>query len=136
MPKFSITSRLQLETCHKDLQTLFNEVIKTFDCIILEGFRDEKAQEEAFKAGNTQLHWPNGNHNTLPSYAVDVSPYPVQWNNVSRFYWFAGYVMGIAQKLYDEGKITHLIRYGGDWDKDKDITDNNFNDLVHFELVK
>jgi peptidoglycan L-alanyl-D-glutamate endopeptidase CwlK len=136
MPNFTLTSRTKLATCHQDLQTLFNEVIKTFDCTILEGYRDEEAQEKAFKAGNTKLHWPNGNHNSLPSNAVDASPYPVQWDNPNRFYWFAGYVMGIAQKLKDEGRITHLVRYGGDWNQNKEITDNNFNDLVHFELVK
>ncbi len=43
--------------------------------------------------------------------------------------------MGIAQKLKDEGKMTHAIRYGGDWDRDFDITDNKFQDLVHFELI-
>lgn len=136
MPEFTLTSRTKLATCHQDLQTLFNEVIKTFDCTILEGHRDEEAQEEAFKKGNTQLHYPYGNHNAFPSNAVDASPYPVEWNNFSRFYWFAGYVMGIAQKLYDDGKISHLIRYGGDWNQNKEITDNKFNDLVHFELVK
>lgn len=136
MPNFTFTSRTRLGTCHRDLQTLFNEVIKTFDCTILEGYRNEEAQEEAFKKGNTQLHYPNGNHNKMPSLAVDVSPYPVNWGNVARFYWFGGYVMGIAQKLLDEGKMTHKVRYGGDWNQDKEITDNKFDDLVHFELVK
>jgi peptidoglycan L-alanyl-D-glutamate endopeptidase CwlK len=136
MPEFTLTSRIKLATCDQDLQTLFNEVIKTFDCTILEGHRDEEAQEEAFKKGNTKLHWPNGKHNSYPSNAVDASIYPVQWNNLYRFYWFAGYVMGIATKLYDDGKISHLIRYGGDWNSNREITDNNFNDLVHFELIK
>jgi peptidoglycan L-alanyl-D-glutamate endopeptidase CwlK len=135
MPKFGTNSIKQLSTCHPDLQVLFNEVIKSFDCTVLEGHRNEQDQEAAVRKGNSQLHWPNGKHNASPSNAVDVSPYPVNWNNVSRFYWFAGYVMGIAQKLKDEGKITHAIRYGGDWDSDKDITDNKFQDLVHFELV-
>lgn len=135
MPKFSQESFSKLSTCHPDLQTLFYEVIRNFDCQILEGYRNEQDQEAAFAAGNTKLHWPHGKHNQQPSLAVDVSPYPVDWNNTKRFYWFAGFVMGIAQKLKDEGKITHAIRYGGDWNGDKDITDNTFNDLVHFELI-
>ena len=118
-----------------DLQVLFFEVIRSFDCTVLEGYRNEQDQEAAFNAGNSKLHFPNGKHNHQPSMAVDVSPYPVDWNNTKRFYWFAGYVMGIAQRLKDEGKITHAIRYGGDWDSDKDINDQNFNDLVHFELL-
>jgi peptidoglycan L-alanyl-D-glutamate endopeptidase CwlK len=135
MPKFSQESFSRLSTCHPDLQTLFYEVNKTFECTILEGYRNQDDQEKAFDAGKTKLHWPNGKHNSQPSMAVDVAPYPLDWYNDKRFYWFAGYVMGIAQKLKDEGKMTHAVRYGGDWDRDKDITHNKFNDLVHYELV-
>ena len=95
-----------------------------------------EGQEEAFKSGHTQLRWPHGKHNKQPSMAVDVTPYPLDWKNSKRMYWFAGYVMGIAQKLKDDGKMTHAVRYGGDWDSDKDIDDQNFFDLVHFELVE
>ncbi len=135
MPKFSQDSFSNLSTCHIDLQVLFYEVIKSFDCKILEGYRNEEGQEQAFKAGNTQLHWPDGKHNKQPSMAVDVAPYPIDWKNNKRFYWFAGYVMGIAQVLKDEGKMTHSVRFGGDWDSDKDIDEERFRDLVHFELV-
>ena len=135
MPKFSQDSFSNLSTCHIDLQVLFYEVIKSFDCKILEGYRNEEGQEKAFKAGNTQLHWPDGKHNKQPSMAVDVAPYPIDWKNNKRFYWFAGYVMGIAQVLKDEGKMTHSVRFGGDWDSDKDIDEERFRDLVHFELV-
>ena len=135
MPMFSYESIQKLSGCHPELKILFNEVIKNFDCTILQGFRNKEDQEAAFKAGNTKLHWPNGKHNAQPSLAVDAAPYPVDWNNQKRMYWFAGYVMGIAQKLKDEGKMTHAVRYGGDWNSNKDITDQTFNDLVHFELV-
>lgn len=136
MPKFSKSSFTKLSTCHPDLQVLFYEVIKSFDCQIIEGYRQEEEQEQAFRNGRTQLHWPHGKHNAQPSMAVDVSPWPLDWANYKRFYWFAGYVMGIAQKLKDEGKMTHAIRYGGDWDSDKIIDDQGFKDLVHFELVE
>lgn len=136
MPNFSIESKKQLMTCHPELQILFNEVIKTFDCQVLEGYRNEADQEKAFKAGNSKLQWPNGKHNHLPSYAVDVSPYPVDWNNLSRFYWFAGFVLGTANQLKVQGKMTRAIRYGGDWNQNYDITDEHgLKDLVHFELV-
>lgn len=134
MPKFSQDSFSKLSTCHMELQTLFYEVIRSFDCTVLEGYRNEQDQEAAFAAGNTKLHWPHGKHNAQPSLAVDVAPYPIDWNNTKRFYWFAGYVMGIAERLKAEGKMTYSVRWGGDWDSDKDITDQTFNDLVHFEL--
>jgi len=135
MPKFSQESFSKLSTCHMELQTLFYEVIRHFDCQVLEGFRNEADQNKYFEQGNTQLKWPHGRHNSTPSMAVDVAPYPLDWKNAKRFYWFAGYVMGIAQRLKDEGKMTYSVRFGGDWNSDKDITDQNFNDLVHFELV-
>lgn len=135
MPKFSQSSFSKLSTCHRDLQVIFFEVIKYFDCTVIEGHRGQEAQDKAFQEGKSQLKWPDGKHNQSPSMAVDVAPYPIDWYNYKRMYWFGGFVMGIAQKLKDEGKITHTLRFGGDWDRDYDILDNRFNDLVHFELV-
>lgn len=135
MPRFSQESLSKLSTCHIDLQVIFFEVIKTFDCTVIEGHRGEEAQKKALEEGNSKLDWPHGKHNSKPSMAVDVSPYPIDWKNLNRFYWFSGYVMGIAQKLKDEGKVTHSVRYGGDWNRDFEIKDNKFNDLVHFELM-
>lgn len=135
MPRFGQESFTKLSTCHLDLQTIFYEVIKTFDCKVLEGHRTQDDQDAAFERGASKLKWPDGKHNHLPSMAIDVAPYPIDWKNIKRFYWFAGFVMGIACRLKEEGKITHSLRFGGDWDSDKDITDQSFNDLVHFELV-
>lgn len=135
MPKFSQDSFSKLSTCHMELQVLFYEVIRHFDCKVLEGYRGEEAQNAAYEAGNSKHKFPNGKHNRQPSMAVDVAPYPVDWKNLKRFYWFGGFVMGIAQRLKDEGKMTYSVRFGGDWDSDKDINDQSFNDLVHFELV-
>ena len=81
MPKFSQASFSKLATCHIDLQCLFYEVIKYFDCTILEGYRNEVDQDKAFASGHTKLHWPNGKHNRNPSMAVDVTPYPVDFAN-------------------------------------------------------
>ncbi len=136
MPKFSQASFSKLSTCHPDLQALFYEVIKSFDCTILESYRNQEDQEKAFASGYTQLHWPYSKHNHKPSMAVDVAPYPIYQRNDKRSYWFAGYVMGIAQKLKDDGKMTHAVRFGGDWNSDKNIDNEHFKDLVHFELVE
>jgi peptidoglycan LD-endopeptidase CwlK len=135
MPKFSEGSIDKLVTCHRDLQTLFMEVIKYFDCTVLEGFRDKDEQNKAFAEGKSKLQWPNGNHNQLPSRAVDVAPFPINWNDRERFYFFAGRVLGIADMLKAQGKMTHSIRYGGDWNSDTQLKDNKFDDLVHFEIV-
>ena len=135
MPKFSERSLSNLATCHPDLQTLFNEVIKYFDCVVTEGHRNQADQEKAFNEGKSKLHYPYGKHNATPSNAADVYPYPIDFNDSSRIYYFSGFVMGIAQKLKDEGKIIHAIRYGGDWNMNTQVKDESFQDTGHFELV-
>ena len=45
MPKFGNRSKQRLETCHEDLQEIFNEVIKYFDCSVLCGHRGEEDQK-------------------------------------------------------------------------------------------
>lgn len=135
MPRFSTASLNHLATCHSDLRFLFMEVIKTFDCTVLDGYRSREEQEAAFSAGNSKLHYPFSKHNSVPSLAVDVAPYPIDWNNPKRMYWFAGYVMGIADRLRLEGEMIHRVRFGGDWDGDKNIDEERFRDLVHFELI-
>lgn len=126
--KFSDKSKEKLSTAHPKLQELFNEVIKHFDCTVICGHRDKEDQNAAFDTGRSKLRWPKGNHNALPSNALDVAPFPIDWNNSKRFYYFAGFVMGLAKKMDID------IRYGGDWDCDNDLDDQRFNDLVHFEL--
>jgi len=128
MAKFGRTSKKRLETCDERLQSLFNEVVKVFDCSILVGHRGEEDQNKAYKEGNSQVKWPKGKHNKKPSSAVDVAPYPIDWEDRERFSYFAGFVKGVAWRLN-----TH-VRWGGDWDGDTELSDNNFDDLVHFEL--
>ena len=115
MPKFSQESFSKLSTCEHDLQVLFFEIIRSFDCSILEGYRNQEDQEKAVREGNSKLHYPDGKHNRQPSCAVDVAPYPVNWTDTKRFYHFGGYVLGVAARLKEEGKMTHSIRWGGDW---------------------
>ena len=132
MPKFSQSSKDKLNTCHKDLQTIFNEVVKHFDCTIICGHRTEDKQNAAYKKGFSKVKYPNSRHNSLPSMAADVIPWPISWSDHDRMRYFAGYVMGIARML--KGHITHEVRWGGDWDRDTELSDNTFQDLVHFEL--
>lgn len=128
--RFSSLSLSRLHTCHPDLQEVLNEAIKYIDFSVIEGHRNKERQDVAFAEGKSKLKWPHSMHNTLPSMAVDIAPYPIDWNDRERFYWLAGHIMAIAAS-----KGIHL-RYGGDWDGDGDIKDNRFQDLVHFELDK
>ena len=49
MPKFGSKSKQRLSTCHEDLIDLFNEVIKYFDCSVLEGHRNEEDKTDIDK---------------------------------------------------------------------------------------
>ena len=128
MPSFSNRSKLRLNQCDRRLQEVFEEVIKHWDCTILEGHRDQETQDELFRQGKSKLKFPNSKHNQAPSMAVDVAPYPIDWNDWKRWYAFGGFVMGIAASK----GIT--LRWGGDWDSDKQFNDQSFNDLPHFEI--
>jgi len=130
MPRFGRTSRKNLKTCHPDLQKVFNKVIEKVDCSVLCGHRGEKEQNAAYKKGNSKVKYPNGRHNATPSNAVDVAPYPIDWDNLERFTLFAGYVLGIAESMEIE------LIWGNDWNKDFNTADTGFRDYPHFELKK
>ena len=132
MPYWSKTSDKRLKTCHHDLQTIFDYVIKYFDCTVICGIRTEEVQEEAYDNGFSKVHYPYSKHNSDPSMAVDVVPYPIEWGNTKRMKFFAGYVLGIAQRMYDSGEITHQLISGLDWDYDTFLKDTTFVDLLIF----
>jgi peptidoglycan L-alanyl-D-glutamate endopeptidase CwlK len=125
----------KLKSCHPDLVEIFTEVVKTFDCTIICGERGPVEQGAAFASGQSKLQYPKSKHNSHPSKAIDVAPFPIDFADIRRITFFAGYVMGVAEQLLSVGLISHKVRWGGDWDSDKEVKDNKFNDLVHFELV-
>lgn len=130
MPSFSKISEERLATCDPRLEQLFREVVKIHDCMVLCGHRTEAEQDEALRTGKSQKAFPNSKHNSSPSLAVDVAPYPVDWKDLKRFWHFAGVVRGVAAGLGVK------VRWGGDWDRDFDLNDQQFNDLPHFEIAE
>jgi hypothetical protein len=133
MPTFGNRSKNNLATAHPDLQRLFNEVIKHYDCAVICGHRSKEDQDKAFHEGRSKVQWPNGKHNKQPSLAVDVVPWfsnkpNIRWNDSSKFYEFGGFVQGVAATMGID------IRWGGNWDGDDELKDQTFFDLPHFEL--
>lgn len=128
MPRFGTQSTDNLNECHDDLQRLFREVVKVFDCKVIWGFRDKEAQNQAFHRGASGKRWPDSWHNSKPSLACDVLPYPVDYKDIARFYYFGGYVKRLAIEM----KIS--VTWGGDWDSDWEVRDQSFNDLGHWQL--
>lgn len=129
MSRYSKKSEQKLSTCHPELQTLFAEVIKHVDCTILDGHRNKIRQNRLYNLGRSKVMYPDSSHNELPSMAVDAAAYPIDWNDLPRFYYFGGIVTGIAFEMGIQ------LRWGGDWDRDMQVKDQNFNDLPHFELI-
>jgi len=141
--KFSTISQKRLGTCEYDLRMILGEVIQTtqVDLGIAEGHRSIARQQELFhhKPPLTDKDGINNlsKHNYNPSRAVDI----YGWVNGKICYdertlcYLAGHIMGTAAILLKEGKITHELRWGGNWDEDGEIiTDQGLQDLVHFEI--
>ena len=128
MPRFGKRSKERLATCDERLQKVFNEVINYVDCSVLEGHRGERKQNRYVAEGKSKVEYPFGRHNSNPSRAVDVVPYPIDWDDRERFHLFAGFVLGIAYSM------DISLRWGGDWNQNFEVDDNKFDDFPHFEI--
>lgn len=120
MPKFSATSTKRLKTCDDRLQLIMSELIKELDVMIICGHRNKEDQNKAFAMGKSKLKWPHGKHNKLPSLAVDVMPYPLDWDDIDRVKDMLSRIARIAK----EHGIK--LRYGRDF---------SFKDWNHVELA-
>lgn len=99
MPKFGTRSRGNLNQCHPDLVSVAEVAIMDYDFSVIEGHRPKSEQDEAFKTGASKLKFPYSKHNTLPSFAMDIVPYPVDWENLHRFQELAVVVKKAADRL-------------------------------------
>jgi len=135
MPNFSDHSKSELDTVHPDLRAICEAVIDVYDFRVIEGHRSKERQNKLYEQGKSQLQYPESNHNHEPSLAVDLAPYPIDWQKLDRFYHLAGHVEMAAHRLLRRGEISHQVRWGGDWDDDEILDDQAFDDLPHFELA-
>lgn len=142
MYKFGNTSKSRLQTCHKDIQLIMNEAIKitNVDFGIAEGYRSIEKQQQYFKEGKSKIDGVSkkGKHNYSPSLAVDIYPYfenGAKWDNEHLSY-LSGIIHAVSEILFADGKISHKVRWGGNWGMDGIILiDQSFDDRPHFELV-
>jgi peptidoglycan L-alanyl-D-glutamate endopeptidase CwlK len=127
MPAFGTRSKERLRGVDTRLRNVLNEVVKFYDITILEGMRTEDRQRELVAKGASQTM--KSKH--IEGKAVDIAPYPVpDWKNKDQFVYMAGRVMQEA----DNQKVP--VRWGGNWDRDNEVvTDQKFDDLVHFEIT-
>jgi peptidoglycan L-alanyl-D-glutamate endopeptidase CwlK len=124
---FSKRSLARLETCDHRLQIVMKRAIARFDFTVLCGHRSKQEQEDAYERGASKLRWPNSKHNKTPSLAVDVAPFPIDWDDLGRFREMARIIMEEADKAGIK------LRWGGDFNMNGK-PDDKFVDMPHFEI--
>lgn len=130
MPKFGKRSKQRLQGVDSKLVNVLNQVCKYFDITVIEGLRSQERQNELVAQGKSKTKF--GKH--VQGKAVDIAPYPIDWNARDDFHYLGGFVLGIASQMGIN------VRWGGDWSDSslsqnrRTTKDNNFDDLVHFEL--
>lgn len=141
MHRYSKTSKERLHTCDKRIINVFQHVLIQIDHTILCGHRGPAEQNRLYGLDLTKVRWPKSDHNFTPSRAVDAGPYPLIWpdleerpetyvKDVGQFILFAGVVLGTAFRFGTP------LGWGGDWNRDWNMRDQKFDDLVHFYLIR
>jgi len=138
--KWSKKSQANIDLAHKDLQNILNayKTFATVDISIVETARSFEIQKKYLKDGKTKTL--NSKHLLTPAEAFDIRVFVKGKPNLSYDTTYlshvAGVLLGIAEILYLSGVNTHRLCWGGNWDMDGEIiTDQNFQDLCHFELA-
>lgn len=119
MNKFSERSLANLRTAHPDLRDLAKRILERMDIAVICGYRSKAEQNEAFKKGNSKLKYPQSKHNRCPAMAIDICPYPIDWNDVERFKKMVRIAKEEAEYLGVD------ITCGADW---------NMRDYPHIQL--
>ena len=115
-----------------DLQRVARKALETevMDFAIVCSFRGEFDQNHLFQEEKSRVEWPNSKHNKWPAKAMDLAPWvkgKLSWNKFHCCV-LAGVVLAVAKMEGAE------LRWGGNWDMDDEpVTDQDFQDLVHFE---
>lgn len=102
------------------------------DVSLIFGFRDQATQDYLFMTGKSQLAWPHSKHNRDPSLAVDFQPYPMP-KRKEKLWASLAYIASAAIQFAASEGVT--LRWGGDWNRNGDLTDQKFDDLFHLEIV-
>ena len=116
--KLGTRSMQSLSGVHPDMVAVVKRAIEItgVDFTVIEGIRNINRQRELFKAGKSTTM--NSRH--ITGHAVDMVPWPVDWEDLERFE-----VMAEAMKTAAE-ELDIPIVWGGDW--------KSFYDAPHFEL--
>lgn len=121
--KFGNKSIERLNQCDIRLRSLCNRMLERsdFDMTVTCGHRGKEEQEEAFAKGKSKAHFGQSKHNCFPSKAVDICPYPINWDINDRRW------IDMVALAYDTAREMGIkIRCGYFF--------KNFKDAPHIEL--
>ena len=137
---FGPTSRARLAGVHPDLVRVVERAIQisAIDFMVLEGVRTPARQRELYAQGRTKpgrkVTWTlTSNHFVAADgfgHAVDLAPWPVDWDRPSKFDAIAKAMFAAAAEL------GVAIRWGADWDRDGRPRERGETDSPHFELAR
>ncbi|WMM91855.1 L-alanyl-D-glutamate peptidase [Escherichia phage Ecp_YSF] len=118
----------RLKGVNPSLVAVFKRACETmpFDVTVLEGLRSYERQQELLKQGATKVSVSRH----MSGNALDIAPYPIDWNDLERFQIVAEHMFKAAEEL---GVV---IRWGGTWERTftKPVKWAKFLDAPHFEL--
>lgn len=159
MFKLGINSKKVYDTLHSDLQKIIDLALQVspVDFSLIEGYRSPEEQFELYKKGRIEKDngWhvydkrkvvtyidgvnKKSRHNYNPSMAVDFAVYvkghPEFIYDEKHMIAVGSAIVTCANMLYSNGKITHKVRWGADFDGDHElIYDQSFVDIPHIEI--
>ncbi|CAM3860753.1 M15 family metallopeptidase [Avibacterium endocarditidis] len=126
--KFSQRSEESLKGVHKDLVKVVRRALQlsAVDFTVIEGIRSKAKQKRLFAQGASKTM--HSRH--LTGHAVDIVPYPLDWQDKAKF-------QKISQAMFQAAKELNIpIRWGGDWNQNGKTEDERFYDGPHFELLR
>lgn len=136
--KLGQSSLKKLQGVHPDMAAVVNRAIQLSkqDFIVLEGVRTKVRQAELYAQGRTKpgniVTWSQTSNHFIGAdgwgRAVDICPFPVDWNTPSKFDAIADAMFAAAKEL------NVAIRWGADWDSDGKPREKGESDSPHFEL--
>lgn len=126
---YSESSKRKLYSVHPDLRKVFEKASESWPHSIIYGARTKEEQAKLVELGFSKTM--NSKHLIQPSgysHAVDAMPDTVDWKDREKALYFAGFILGIANMM------SVKVRHGGDWNKNRQVSDESFFDVAHFEL--
>lgn len=132
----------RLKQVHPELVKVLEEAIKYTGFRITYGFRPENEQNDMYARNLSDKRWPNSAHNyqelengiLVPrSRAIDFAPWfvnppHIRWKDTEGFIYCAGIITGVAHMMNVQ------LVWGGDWNGNRDVHDQNLMDWGHLEL--